>query len=195
MTSLVGKYWKEYFYELEDAHGLQTDNINHKWLLQHLFLPKLNEDLKRFTLAWNDHPIGIKGSPDRSPNDMFFFDSFTHGFRGDDLPADCEPTPPHNEEPHPMALEDAYALGIDWAEIPHSIGNNVLVPTWSGRGGPPSHLNAVTVDTPTSALSPEALQYLDALVQPWQGTLSSAAVVNIWRNALAFARLQNPFAF
>lgn len=86
ITAQIGASWAEAFTELELTHGLDINNSNHIWLLHHLFLPMLNQQLQFFAEAWNHHRIQIRNGPNRSPVDMFGFDMLVHGVRGDQVP-------------------------------------------------------------------------------------------------------------
>ena len=45
------------FRYLEKTHYLDTDNESHLWALHYVFLPRINQHLKEFSLGWNSHPI------------------------------------------------------------------------------------------------------------------------------------------
>lgn len=66
--------WVEFFTLLELSHGLIITNQNHKWLLQHLFIGPINEEMGRFVHAWNHHLIRRDGQRTRSPLDMWEWD-------------------------------------------------------------------------------------------------------------------------
>ncbi|KII89575.1 hypothetical protein PLICRDRAFT_108288 [Plicaturopsis crispa FD-325 SS-3] len=78
----IGAAWADHFTSLELRHGLDINNINHVWLLHHLFLPSINQQLAFFAESWNQHRIQIRNGPNRLPADMFGFDMFVHGVRG-----------------------------------------------------------------------------------------------------------------
>ena len=85
VTAQVGATWGNMFTVLELRHGLDINNPNHIWLLHLIFLPTINMSLKFFAEAWNEHQIQIRGGPNRSPSDMFYFDMLVHGVRGESL--------------------------------------------------------------------------------------------------------------
>jgi hypothetical protein len=86
VTAQVGAFWADIFTELELRYGLDINNIHHIWLLHHLFLRLINQQLTFFAESWNQHRIQIRDGPNRSPADMFGFDMLVHGVRGDQLP-------------------------------------------------------------------------------------------------------------
>lgn len=74
--------WADFFSELELRHGLDAGNPNHIWLLQYLFLVKINEEIGRFIAAWNNHKLRQRGQRARTPLDMFHFDMHVCGICG-----------------------------------------------------------------------------------------------------------------
>ena len=79
----VGAFWAEIFTQLKLRFGLDINNVHHIWLLHHLFLSSINQQLAFFAESWNQHCIQIRDSPNRSPADLFGFDMFVHGVHGD----------------------------------------------------------------------------------------------------------------
>jgi len=102
VTVQVGASWAEAFTELELRHGLDINNTNHIWLLHRLFLNTINQQLSFFAESWNQHRLQIRNGPNRSPADLFGFDMFVHGVRGDQLP---------DEQLNDEELE---VYGVDW---------------------------------------------------------------------------------
>ena len=102
VTVQVGTFWSDVFTELELRYGLDINNIHHIWLLHHLFLPRINQQLAFLAESWNQHRIQIRDGPNRSPADMFGFDMLVHGVRGDQLP---------EEE---LSEEELEVYGVDW---------------------------------------------------------------------------------
>jgi len=122
---------------LEIRCGLDINNSNHIWLLHLIFLPTINAALRFFAEAWNEHQIQIRGGPNRSPTDMFYFDMLVHGVRGESL-GDM------------MSNEELEVYGIDWAALQdddirqsHLIQNGIQEgeTSWIGHTGPPPALN------------------------------------------------------
>ncbi|KAH8105808.1 hypothetical protein DFH11DRAFT_1518359 [Phellopilus nigrolimitatus] len=195
VTMQVGATWADRFESLQMHHGLDIDNPNHIWLLHHLFLLTINQELDFFAESWNAHHIRIRHGPSRSPNDMFYFDMFVHGVRGDQLP-------PHELEE--MAQDELEVFGVDWEglqeeRILHSQqANNAPdeAPTsWIGRVGPPEHLNEVPVYSPDVPLSNQAVQILDQFLQPGMGRVDNNDIINLWLHGLTRARQLNSNLF
>ena len=184
ITAQIGSSWADAFTELELIHGLDINNSNHIWLLHHLFLPTLNEQLRFFAEAWNHHQIRIRNGPSRSPIDMFGFDMLVHGVRGDQLPQDANPS---------LTEEEIEVYGIDWAALQddhilrsvRAHSSNEGSTLWVGNNGPPAHLNEVSLDGP---IIPETFGVADfdqemtrwAALQTEQVTITST-----WIYALA----------
>ncbi|KAJ7890080.1 hypothetical protein B0H14DRAFT_2336430 [Mycena olivaceomarginata] len=58
----VGYKWKMFFVNLEVNHGLNVTLAAHIWLLQHLFLHRINKDSQEWAKAWNSHDLTIVAS-------------------------------------------------------------------------------------------------------------------------------------
>ena len=108
ITAQIGASWAEAFRDLEVTHGLDINNTHHIWLLHHLFLQSLNQQLAFFAESWNQHQMQIRDGPNRSPADMFGFDMLVHGLRGDQLPDFVEPH---------MTDEELEVYGVDWEAL------------------------------------------------------------------------------
>ena len=50
------------FYYMEDLGMLDIENESHLFSLQYVFLDRINDSLKKFTLAWNNHPLSSEGN-------------------------------------------------------------------------------------------------------------------------------------
>ncbi|KAJ7581385.1 hypothetical protein C8J56DRAFT_793713 [Mycena floridula] len=138
VTAQVGHIWASMFNILELCHGLDINDQHHLWLLHHLFLGTINDHLALFVQGWNEHCIQIRGSANRSPNDMFIFDSYIHGVHGHQLD---------------MTDEELEVYGIDWEGLnldrvrESQMANNPQgedSTSWVGQTGPPPHLNKVS---------------------------------------------------
>ncbi|KAJ7705834.1 hypothetical protein B0H14DRAFT_3099686 [Mycena olivaceomarginata] len=139
VTAQVGATWAEHFTALEIRYGLDINNVAHIWLLHFLFLGTINTQLAFFAEAWNQHRIQIRNSTNRSPTDMFVFDMYVNGVRGDRLP-------PEEENLNEEELE---VYGIDWqglrdnGVLQSQAQNNSMgegSSSWVGRTGPPPDL-------------------------------------------------------
>ena len=185
ITAQIGSSWAEAFTELELAHGLDINNPNHIWLLHHLFLPMLNEQLAFFAESWNHHKIQIRDGPNRSPMDMFGFDMLVHGIRGDQLP--------QNES---LTEEEIEIYGVDWAALrdehilrsvrAHS--SNEESTSWIGRTGPPAHLNEVSLDAPIIFETFNMAEF-DQRINTWIESQTELTIASIWVHALALVHV------
>lgn len=144
VTAQVGAKWADFFSTLELHHGLDINDSFHIWLLHHLFLPEINQELSFFVDSWNQHKITMRNGPSRSPADMFGFDMIVHGVRGDPL----------NDA---MGDEELEVYGVDWEALRddsvramHAANNPITEgwTSWIGRSGPPEHLNEVVLEAP-----------------------------------------------
>ncbi|KAJ6457388.1 hypothetical protein C8R45DRAFT_1056388 [Mycena sanguinolenta] len=173
VTAQVGATWADRFIMLEVRYGLDINNVAHIWLLHFLFLGTINSQLAFFAGAWNQHRIQMRGSTNRSPTDMFVFDMFINGVRGDQLP-------PEEEGLNEDELE---IYGIDWQGlredgILHSQAQNNPrdegSSSWLGRTGPPNDLSQVL------------LLMLNAV---------ETDIILLWTQALAHVRVLYPDVF
>ena len=185
VTAQVGASWAEAFSNLELHDGLDINNTHHIWLLHHLFLQTLNQQLSFFSDSWNQHRMQIRGGLNRSPADMFGFDMIVHGLRGD-YPDTV------------MTDEELEVYGVDWPALQNDqllasarrsgqqeTGSN----SWISQAGPPDNLNEVPLFPPDA---PYAVTYTDfdtrlmdwLAVEGQNGNISS-----VWNYGLALARV------
>ncbi|KAM6496392.1 hypothetical protein JOM56_009098, partial [Amanita muscaria] len=68
--AIVSK-WKPFFESLERHHGLDVDSAGHIWLLHHLYLRALNEEILGWAEHWNSHTMRLKHEANKSPRQMF----------------------------------------------------------------------------------------------------------------------------
>ncbi len=68
--------------ELEASYGLDHDNSAHIWLLQHLFLAKINEQARLWADDWNNHKIPLEGKRPETPYNMWIESQLMDGLRG-----------------------------------------------------------------------------------------------------------------
>ncbi|KAG2079051.1 hypothetical protein BDR04DRAFT_1146743 [Suillus decipiens] len=95
--------WRAFFTQLENYHGLHPDISSHVWLLQTLFLDKINQDCLDFQAEWNCHPIHGPDTNDKSPKDLRFLGQVQFSVYRDD----CEGIHPDTRVGHPMDEEDS----------------------------------------------------------------------------------------
>ncbi|KAF7367802.1 hypothetical protein MSAN_00844400 [Mycena sanguinolenta] len=189
ITAQVGATWADLFTLLEMHYGLDVNNIFHIWLLQHLFLNQINEQLAFFMGGWNHHTISMRrgSGPNRSPADMFGFDMLAHGVRGSATPETV------------LSEDEMEVYGVDWEAL-HD--DNVLTSrqenntnegstSWLGRHGPPENLNEITVDPPTGPFSPVEMDTLDAAVAQFAGAVGDENGAVLWTEGLVAARHKN----
>lgn len=194
VTASVGKYWKLKFELLEREHGLDINNRSHVWLLHHLYLNAINQDLMEFAERWNAHILRLSDSANRSPRDLFYFDMFTRGFRGDPLPPRGLPIPlSAGEDPHPLSNDEISWFGLE-GEVPVEHDGERVRP-WMGNSGPSSNGRSVHVDSPEAPLLVEDVVSLLETVGGIYGKRGADDVVLAWRRGLAFALLRAPEVF
>ena len=111
-TAGVGAKWKNFFEELEVQSDLDPNLPSHIWLLHHLFLDKLNQDITDWANTWNNHKMHIPGVGTRSPTDLRWFSMLQDGARGF--------VPSESAAQHFEPLEDTVPpdevaeYGVDW---------------------------------------------------------------------------------
>ncbi|KAJ7189709.1 hypothetical protein GGX14DRAFT_382908, partial [Mycena pura] len=196
VTAQVTATWSDHFITLELRYGLDSNNPAHIWLLHFLFLSTINSQLEFFAESWNQHRIQIRNGPNRSPTDMFVFDMFVNGVRGDQLP-------PEEEN---LSQEELEVYGIDWQGLrdenilhSQSLNNSCSeeASSWIGETTAPPNLSEVTVE-PLTATLPDQVQA--ALTEHFSGHFGSAEtklklLFLLWTQSLAFVRSLYPDVF
>lgn len=185
VTAQVGAFWAEIFTQLELRFGLDINNVHHIWLLHYLFLSSINQQLTFFAESWNQHRIQIRDGPNRSPADLFGFDMFVHGVRGDQLPLDV------------LSEEELEVYGVDWEglrdeRLLQSRGTNNPghegATSWIGRVGPPDHLNKVMLQPPSGSLSDAEVGRLDEALLGLPQSPDEADIITLWLHAYGHVR-------
>lgn len=186
VTAQVGASWANIFTELELRYGLDINNVHHIWLVHYLFLHTINQQLAFFAESWNQHRLQIRDGPNRSPADLFGFDMFVHGVRGDELPEDM------------LNDEEIEVYGVDWEALhdedvlQSQRRNNVTHEGWTswvGRVGPPEHLSNVSVDPPSTPLSQhDELGVLNQALLSRAHSGNAADIINLWTIGFGHAR-------
>lgn len=82
VTSGFGKKWKEFFHHLEIYHSLNIHSDLHIWLLHHLFLSRINQDIKDWISAWNYHTMSSQTNTHQTPAAMYMQGMLENGIRG-----------------------------------------------------------------------------------------------------------------
>ncbi|KAJ7109546.1 hypothetical protein C8R43DRAFT_904859 [Mycena crocata] len=190
VTAQVGAAWADRFILLELRYGLDINSIAHIWLLHFLFLATINSKLAFFAESWNQHQIQIRNGPNHSPTDMFVFDMFVNGVRGDRLP----------EQEEGLGDNELGIYGIDWQGLCDEavLQNNSMAKgstSWVGCVGPPPDLSEVVVQPPTGTLSEHELLGLNNAFSNLLGSANEDDIISLWTNALAYVRVLYPDAF
>jgi hypothetical protein len=194
VTAQVGAFWADIFTQLQLQHGLDANNIYHIWLLHHLFLHIINQQLAFFAEAWNQHRIQIRNGPNRSPADLFGFDMFVHGVRGHRL---------SDEDDAGLGEAEMEIYGVDWEALRddhllHSQRENNPSDegwsSWVGHVGPPENLNEVSVSPPSGFLQEHKVDALDHILCPWRDSPDESDIISLWVTALNYCQtLRNAF--
>ncbi|KAK0187352.1 hypothetical protein F5146DRAFT_935182, partial [Armillaria mellea] len=75
-------HWYNVFMELEGSYRLDHDDSAHIWLLQRLFLAKIDEHAQLWMAEWNNHKIPLEGKCPESPYNMWIESQLMDGMRG-----------------------------------------------------------------------------------------------------------------
>ncbi|KAF8326460.1 hypothetical protein F5887DRAFT_876163 [Amanita rubescens] len=173
--SIVSK-WKPFFEGLEVLHGLRVDSAAHLWLVHHLFLDRLNDDIVEWAEHWNAHIMRLKEQTNMSPRDMFL-----RGLR-------------RREEYRRQRQGEATGrAGIDWEAVEdddllrqlQDQGQNLPFDNYA-----PGTLNAVPCEPPGCPLTREQVDQLNTLVSTEfdMGTHDMGVYTMVWIRALAWCR-------
>ena len=145
--------WKLFLQDLETRHGLRVDNDGHVWLLHHLYLDLLNEQIMEWAAHWNAHTICLKREKNKSPRRMFL-----QGTRERNAPGMREVTEAHEE-----AIEDLAKFGVDY----DAMEDGALIDHLQAHNGnpfhdhAPNHFNKVRCEAPEPPLTVDQLRVLD----------------------------------
>ncbi|KAL0061141.1 hypothetical protein AAF712_012061 [Marasmius tenuissimus] len=190
VTLGFGAKWKYFFQQLEVNDGLNVSNSHHIWLLQHLFLPEINQDAKTWAESWNRHPISLRHQQSQSPVEMFVFGMMERGLRGMDEIMDVQ-----DDHLVDMSTEEARdTYGVDWDEMDDpaivSHHNDSNLPDSDDASNPfsthlPDHFSHVEVESPNCPLSEEQLENLTTSLQsfPWYWNKDMDSRRLVWQAA------------
>ncbi|KAF8122633.1 hypothetical protein K438DRAFT_1913379 [Mycena galopus ATCC 62051] len=183
VTAQVSATWGDHFTLLEVRYGLDINNVAHIWLLHFLFLGTINTQLTFFAESWNQHRIQIQNGPNRSPTDMFVFDMYVNGVRGNQLP----------QEEEDLGEDELEVYGIDWQAQNNSSteGSSSSV----GRTGPPPDLSQVIVQPPVGTLTEQEATNLYNSFSHLIGSAHDGDIILLWNQALAHVRVLYPDVF
>ncbi|KAE9396093.1 hypothetical protein BT96DRAFT_958279 [Gymnopus androsaceus JB14] len=182
VSNYISQCWNDLFTALELRDSLDVNNLNHIWLLHHLFLGTINDAIAFWVGSWNQHCISQRDGPSRSPEDMFGFDMLVRGIRGDSVDQFAMTDEELEDETLLQALRQNYV---------HEEGTS----TWHGWHGPPPSLNEVQVDPPSTRLTADQIQSLDDALQHIPHSSEQADVTHLWVTALAYACTLYPNEF
>ena len=191
VTEGFGGKWKDFFTDLEANEGLDVDNPAHIWLLHHLFLDEINQDALIWAEAWNNHKLQIRGEPQQTPQEMFFFSMLEDGPRGLNGPRSQSGG---EGDPDPDGLEDGEdlsAFGIDWEDMDdevlmeHHHHHNPIMPD-NPFSTAPSTLSEVVCTPPNCPLPDESVHQLDHCLSQVLSVHSRSMLVRrtVWVEAL-----------
>ena len=202
MTEGFGRRWKDFFYDLEIHHGLNTDDPSHIWLLHWLYLPTINEEATAWANTWNSHKIQLDGERRSSPHQLYLWSCLTDGIRG--LPPKAsepeassvggegsEGGETHDEDPM-----DYSTYGVDWEAMDdprlmeHHHQNNPQDGEDVLHTQHPAWINEVVCEPPDRPLTDDQFERLEENLARVISHGSSDMDVNrfIWATALDLFR-------
>jgi hypothetical protein len=152
------------------------------WLLHHLYLDQLNEQIIEWAAHWNAHMIHLKREKNKSPRCMFL-----QGARGRNAPGMREAAEALEE-----AIEDVAKFGVDY----DALEDGALIDHLQARDGnpfddhAPDRFNEVRCEAPEPPLSVDQLRVLDeTLREDFDLATKNMEVWNlIWDRALRLCR-------
>ena len=171
--------WKPFFRALEEYHGLRVDSAAHLWLLHHLFLANVNEDIQRWTEQWNSHVMRLKRQRNQAPRDMFMI-GLARRMAVDDIRMQEED------------ILDVGQFGIDW----EGMDDEELIQELQERGEnpfddyAPDRMNEVPCEPPDCPLTMDQMDELDAVLQREfdMNTYDMDVKTTVWIRALVWCR-------
>ena len=178
----IVRKWKAFLEELEARHGLRVDSDGHVWLLHHLLLDMLNEQIVEWAAHWNAHTMRLWWETNKSPRQMFL-----QGARERNAPGMRE-----NVEEQEERIENLDEFGINYDDL----ADDELINNLAARNGNPfeahvpGRFNEVQFDAPEAPLMAEQLRTLDeTLRDAFDMTTKNMEVWKlIWDRALTLDR-------
>ncbi|KAF8137868.1 hypothetical protein K438DRAFT_1922803 [Mycena galopus ATCC 62051] len=193
VTAQVGATWGDHFTLLEVQYGLDINNVPHIWPLHLLFLGTINTQLTFFAESWNQHCIQIQNGTNWSPTEMFVFNMYVNGVRGDQLPQEEEDL--GEDEWRCMESTGRAFTTI----ILHSQAQNNSTTegssSWVGHTGPPPDLSQVIVQPPVGTLTEEEAADLYNSFSHLIGSAEDGDIILLWSQALAHVHVLYPDVF
>lgn len=192
--------------------GLNPDNDAHLWLLHHLFLPYLNDEISVWIGSWNQHTLGHKHDPyaAASPLMRYVHGAAVKGARtifldsGDSESEEVWLAPVVENDPD-LDEEDVAEYGIDWEDVhaerimrhhrAHAQPDNLEVDNPfvdPFLNHVPERLSHVGSEDPRCLFTDEGMQLLDTLIQSLDYLHLCAqsypeALQQLWVDVLGFA--------
>ncbi|KAF7309228.1 hypothetical protein MIND_00293100 [Mycena indigotica] len=137
-------------------------------------LRALNEEAQDWVNTWNFHILQIRGEPNRSPADIFFFNQIEEGVYG-------------------LPLADLADYGVDHGALRNEeVMSNFFANNEQERLEIPENMNTVICESPECPLLPVQVLTLDEQLEAAQ--MDARSVINmdarklIWQEALAIIR-------
>ncbi|KAJ7714928.1 hypothetical protein B0H16DRAFT_1667180 [Mycena metata] len=159
VTAHVGATWSKNFTMLELHHRLDINNVNHIWVLHHLFLPTINHQLTFFAHSSCQHEHAL--AADLSEEQLEVYGVDWEGLHNDTLL--------HSQR-------ENIAGETGWT-------------SWLGQVGPSEHLNEVPVESPQGPFYPEQVTVLEAVIPQWCSLAANSVIIHLWSITLAFVIL------
>ncbi|KAH7052421.1 hypothetical protein BKA62DRAFT_780263 [Auriculariales sp. MPI-PUGE-AT-0066] len=190
--------WHVFFQQLEQFDGLDVENSTHLWVLHHLFLQQINDDLHEWANMWNEHPMSIdRNNRDissrtaESPLTMYTYGMIKNGARGFLVHA-------QDDQPESVPQDELQDYGVDWAarEQPQVRRSRRLDNPEEAKDGPqigprrPSRFSEVHVVPPNA---PDIQGFIPALDQRLERSLGHQSTNMegrrlLWIDALSHLR-------
>ncbi|KAH7090148.1 hypothetical protein BKA62DRAFT_626581 [Auriculariales sp. MPI-PUGE-AT-0066] len=195
--------WHVFFQQLERFDGLDVEVPTHLWLLHHLFLQHINDDLHEWANMWNRHPMSIdhnnRDISDRtseSPLSMYTYGMIRNGARGFSVQAqDVQPeVVPQDAQPEVVPHEELQDYGVDWpAQERVRRSRRMHNPEQSYdephvEPGRPTRFSEVNVVPPNAPDIPNFIHELDQRLEHSLGHRSASLEGRrlLWMNALRY---------
>ncbi|KAJ7046261.1 hypothetical protein C8F04DRAFT_1206204 [Mycena alexandri] len=167
ITAQTGATWADVFIILELHHVLNINSAYHIWLLHFLFLHQINEQLRFFIEAWNQHQIQIR---------IDLIEAWRTYVM---LNAELEV---YGVDWEPEGLRDEHLLEsldiLDWS-------------LWTSL----NHLNEAPVEPPAGPFSVVEIAVIEGALGHLARVVDDAAVAHLWTEALILARQMHPGLF
>ncbi|KAK0188579.1 hypothetical protein F5146DRAFT_1002651 [Armillaria mellea] len=180
---------------LEGSYRLDHNDSAHIWLLQRLFLAKIDEHAQLWMAEWNNHKIPLEGKHPESPYNMWIESQLMDGMQGLEHVA---PTDPHRVDPFGAMpnMGVNYDILILLQQCHHALTPDILAHLDDGRANalllqdllsvPAESLAYVPCEPPNCPLTLEEVDILDHTIaaSPGMGDDTDAGHRILWIHAL-----------